>query len=443
MQTSYLRKTLKTLVAGAAAALIATGTAGAAEKKINADRDGAGRSEKYKAVPSGYGQNMINGWVAAHRKAKGSSYKYVFVPTEQAGDAEEANILRVAAAKAWNHLSWKSDLDLLEDASNGAGLVFALNTKKIWGDQAERNWGYVANCTPKGNIQISPAPRGDCARFGPDDAVAIPRFVFNATNGGPYANVHQTPPFFDSFAQKYRMSSIKAVSTHKEAIVCGPRITAYRMVDYQGKQLLYSYTSDEFDGRDNGSIRYRQAPTDRDQRGTGALNAGPGDGNTAIASEWWIQLPNGFMYYSIHGEGSQERGKAEFPFAIDPANWKQNAVLANGRSCITCHANGIQAATSDKEYAGKNGWTSNDDLQKLYKGSRDQFQASMRKLVDALSDGDVKLNDRMVNGTIEPIAKAIRIVEGPYQGGNYTCDSFCNGKFSARRRNMCDTIPQK
>jgi hypothetical protein len=443
MQTNLPRKTIRTLLAGAAVALAVSGAADAADKKINADRDGPGKADEYKAVPSGYGANMVNKWVAAHKKAKGSGYKYVYVPTENASDKETANVLRVAAAKAWNHLSWKSELDLLEDVSEGSGLVFALDAKKIWGADAERNWGYVANCTPKGNISISPAPRGDCQRFGTDEAVAIPRFVFNATNGGPYANVHKTPPFFQNFAQKYRMSPIKAVSTHKEAIVCGPRITAYRTVEFQGKQLLYSYSSDEFDGRDNGQIRYRNAPTERDQRQTGALNAGPGDGQTAIASEWWIQLPNGFMYYSIHGEGAQERGKAEFPFAIDPANWKQQATLATGRSCITCHATGIQAAKSDKEYAGKNGWTSNAELDKLYKGSRGQFQGAMRKLVDALSDGDAKLNDRMVNGTIEPIAKAIRLIEGPYRGGNYACDSFCNGKFSARRRNMCDTIPEK
>lgn len=421
-------------------------------KKINADRDeasanfgaGSGRATDY-TKPASYTTTEINDWVKAHQAAKGPGYKYVFVPTESASDPELANVLRVAAAKAWNHLSWLSEIDLPEDVSKGAGLVFALNAAKVWGQDAETNWRFIANCSPKANIQISPAPRGECENFDPNAPVAIPRFVFNATNGGPYANIHKTPQNFNSFRNKFKMGPIEAVSTHKEAIVCGPRITAYRHVEFQGQKLLYSYTSDEFDGRDEGEIRYRQAPTDRDQRGTGALNAGPNDGSTAIASEWWIQLPNGFMYWGIHGEGSQERGKAEFPFAIDPANWTQNATLATGRSCITCHAAGTQSAQSDTQFAGKNGWTSNERLfSDIYNPSRRKFQTAMRALVDNLSDGSDELNERMVLGTVEPVAKAIAEIEGKYPGRrNGTCNAFCNGKFSERRANMCETIPTR
>lgn len=403
---------------------------------------GPGRGTSYKPVPSGYGPDMARQWATAHQTSKGQGYKYVVVPAALASNAESANILRVAAAKAWNHLSWQVELDIPEDVSEGHGLVFALNAQKVWGAEAETNWGYIANCTAKQNIDISPAPRGDCATFN-DAIVEIPRFVFNATNGGPYANIHKTPPYYSSFEQKYRLGPIQAISTHKEAIVCGPRITAYRSVTVNGVPLIYSFSSDEFDGRDGGSINYQNAPTDQDQRSTGALNAAPGDGNTAIASEWWMQLPNGFIFYGIHGEGSQERGKAEFPFAVDPANWKQGNDLAVGRSCITCHAAGIQSAPSDAEYAGRNGWTSNEQLSTLYNDVRGKFQTSMRKLVDGLSDGDATLNERLVSGTIEPISKAILVVEGPFQGDNYACESFCNGKFGSRRANFCATMPAR
>jgi hypothetical protein len=437
----------------AGSSLTMSSPAAAQPDKINADRDarlgnpgfGAGRTGAYKAAPAGYDDAMAKQMADAHRTAKGAGYKYIYLPAKAAANPELANELRVAAAKAWNHLSWKSDLDIPEDVSDGAGLVFAISPQKIWDADATKNWGFLANCTPKRNIAISPAPRGDCKSFGVDDPVSIPRFVYNATNGGPYANIHKTPPFFDSFERKYKLGKIEAVATHHEAIVCGPRISAYRYIDYNGQKLLYSFTSDEFDGRDNGDIRYKNAPTDRDQRETGALNAGPGDGGTAVASEWWIQLPNGFLYYSIHGEGSQERGRAEFPFAIDPANWKQDAILATGRSCITCHANGIQSAPSDADKAGLNGWTSNEDLNILYADSRGKFQKSMRAIVDAMSDGDGSLNERMVNGTVEPVSKAIAEIEGPYPGrnSNYSCESFCGGKFGARRRNLCDSLPVK
>lgn len=418
-----------------------------ADEKINGDRDNkapaSGRAGKWKPAPAGYGPDMVQKWASAHA-AQNPGYRYVFIPPAQAGNAEMANILRVAAGKAWNHLSWKNEIDVPVDISEGSGLAFGLNATGVWGGDADKNWNYVANCTPKGNIDVSPAPRGACQAFSAAQPVEIPRFVFNATNGGPYANVHKTPPSYQSFKQKFKLNPINYTSTHKEAIVCGPRITAYRPVTVNGQTLVYSFTSDEFDGRDNGNINYTTAPTDQDQRSTGALNAGPGDGNTAVASEWWMQLPNGFIYYGIHGEGSQERGKAEFPFAIDPANWAQKADLATGRSCITCHANGIQAAPSDATFAGNNGWSSNDQLQVMYGEVRGKFQAGMRKLVEGVSDGDESLNTRLVEGSIEPISKAIMLIEGPYRGNNGYCTSFCNGKYGpSRGNNLCETIPAR
>lgn len=422
----------------------ATGTAASDQPGTTTAGGTAGKHAPYKPVPQGYSRANVDTWVAAHKAKNPTGFRYVYVPAELVSDPEKVNILRVAAGKAWNHLSWQQAIDVPEDISDGAGLAFALNAAKVWGAQADTNWGFIANCTPKANIDISPAPVGACESFPADQPVNIPRFVFNATNGGPYANVHQTPPNFDSFTRTFDMGPIKYVSTHKEAIVCGPRITAYRQINLKNPpmQLWYSFTSDEFDGRDNGNINYTNAPTDADQRSTGALNAAPGDGNTAIATEWWIQLPNGFMYWGIHGEGSQERGKAEFPFAIDPANWRQGNDLATGRSCITCHIAGIQSAKSDDAFAGKNGWTSNPELDTFYTSVREKFQAGMKTLVAGLSDGSDDLNSRLVNGTIEPVAKAIREIEGGYTGGN-DCSFFCNGKYGPQRQNLCETLPTK
>ena len=422
-----------------------------AEEKINGDRDSkpggggttGGRPSAWKPPPSGYSAQTVQQWASAHAAAN-PGFRYVFVPPNVAGNKELANVLRVAAGKAWNHLSWANEIDVPIDISEGHGLAFAINASKVWGQAAEQNWSYVANCTAKQNIEISPAPRGECQAFSAAQPVEIPRFVFNATNGGPYANVHRTPSSFDSFTNRYNMSPLRFVSTHKDAIVCGPRITGYREAIVNGNRLIYSFTSDEFDGRDNGTITYQNAPTDQDMRSTGSFNAGPNDGDTAVASEWWLQLPNGFIYYGIHGEGSQERGKAEYPFAVDPANWAQDADLATGRSCITCHANGIQSAVSDPEYAGRNGWTSNDQLQVLYGEVRGKFQKGMRALIDGLSDGEEAFNLRMIEGTIEPVSRAIMLIEGPYRGDNGTCSSFCNGKYgSSRGKPLCETIPAR
>jgi hypothetical protein len=431
---------------------------------INAGRGDRKNREAYKPVPAGYSPTQVQTWVSAH-SAQNPGFKYVFLTPAAAANRETANTLRVAVAKAWNHLSWKPEISIPVDISEGTGLVFALNLQEIWGTGGTANWNFLAACSAKRNIQISPAPRGDCQAFNADQPVAAERFVFNAVHGGPYANIHKTPPSFSSFRQKYSLGPIVALSTQKDAIVCGPRITAFRLAfegipqnqipKYsnvqeaiklleEGKGYLYSYSSDEFDGRDNGDINYTNAPTERDQRNTGALRAAPGDNGTAIASEWWMQLPNGFMYWGIHGEGSQERGKGEFPFAIDPANWKQGAALAVARSCITCHIKGNQAALSDPGFEGKNGWTSNTDLTILNLWIIKRFAQPLEKITLAMSDDEGPLNEKFTSGTIEPIKQAIMLVEGPYTGrGLGTCNSFCNGKFGSRRKNMCETLPAR
>jgi hypothetical protein len=433
---------------------------------INSGRSENSAREAYKDVPADYTPAKIEEWVAKHKAAAGNGFKYVFIPNDVAKDKESANKVRVAVGKAWNHLSWLPKLSLPVEVSDGTGLVFALNAQEVWGAEADRNWGFVAACSRKANIQVSPAPVGDCAQFNAAQPVAAPRFVYNAVNGGPYANIHKTPANYSAFTRKYSQGKIFAVTTQKDAIVCGPRITAYRVVGLpgaprpvyntqaealklveEGKGLIYSYSSDEFYGRDNESIQaaYRQtAPTDRNQRSTGALKAGPNDDSTAIASEWWIQMPNGFMYWSIHGEGSQERGKAEFPFAVDPANWKQNAVLATGRSCITCHIKGTQSVLTDPEFEGKGGWAGNADMALLNSFSVKRFTDSMDVLTKNLSDDTGKLNEQLASGSIEPIKHAIMLIEGPYRGNrNGGCTSFCNGKFGSRRKNMCESLPAR
>jgi hypothetical protein len=408
---------------------------------INAGRDAATKSGRpaYKPVPAGYSAAMVQQFVSAHQ-TRNPGHRYVFLSPQIAADKDKANIIRVAIGKAWNHLSWLAEIDVPQDISDGAGLVFALNAQKIWGTRADQNWGYIANCTPKAGIDISPANTRGCQSFAADQPAEAARFVFNAVNGGPYASIHQTPGSYSSFKRKFRMGPIIATSTHKEAIVCGPRITAYRYVQLNGVQLLYSFSSDEFNGRDNGNINYTNAPTERNERGTGAFTSSPGGNSVAIATEWWMQLPNGFMYWGIHGEGSQERGRAEFPFAIDPANWRQGWELQTGRSCISCHVAGIQSAPSDPEFAGRNGWTPNDQLNQLYAQSREKFQRAMQQLVAGLSDGDDAFNQQLVSGTIEPVARAIREIEGPYPGGR-SCEFFCNGKYGRSRQNLCEKLP--
>ena len=169
-------------------------------KQINADRDaananvgaGSGRANGYKAPPAGYGDAQVSQWVKAHQAAKGQGFKYVFIPAESAANRDEVNVLRIAAGKAWNHLSWLPDIDLPEDVSEGAGLVFALNAHRSFGAPTPTRTGRSSPTARRSATSESrPAPRGDCETFDANAAVDIPRFVFNATNGGPYAEHSQ------------------------------------------------------------------------------------------------------------------------------------------------------------------------------------------------------------------------------------------------------------
>ena len=68
----------------------------------------------------------------------------------------------------------------------------------------------------------------------------------------------------------------------------------------------------------------------------------------------------------------------------------------------------------------------------------------MRTLVTSLSDGSDDLNNQMIQGTIEPIAKALAQIEGSYPGSNPYCNFFCNGKYGpSRGNNLCATMPTK
>ena len=61
---------------------------------------------------------------------------------------------------AWNGVVGATALVVGLTIGSLALAAFALNANAVWGADAEKNWGYVSNCTPKGNIDISPAPRG-------------------------------------------------------------------------------------------------------------------------------------------------------------------------------------------------------------------------------------------------------------------------------------------
>lgn len=190
----------------------------------------------------------------------------------------------------------------------------------------------------------------------------------------------------------------------------------------------YWTTADDFDGQRGDPVPYlaRHQFTRPNFRSNGQLSRPDLKTNT-VASEAWTEMKNGFIAYYIWGNSAQRRGRAEL-FVEDPDNIKiqyNYAYLETGRSCITCHAQGVQAAPSDVATAVENGtfrggnldvikrhWTSNDKLRDVYGETRVKFHASMKKLVEGLSDGDASVNKALVNGAgQEPTLLLLKIID--------------------------------
>ena len=184
------------VVGSAGAASAAVGAAGAA--------GAPGKHAAYSPPPAGYSITTVQQFVAA-AQATHSGYHYVYVPPENVADPVMLNELRIAMGKTWNHLNWNVALDIPEDISSGAGLVFAMNAPKIWGAQSETNWGYGAACTARPDVSVSPAQAPDCQTYAQTDPIPIPNFVYNFTNGGPYMNIQQTPPDFGTFQNSFAL----------------------------------------------------------------------------------------------------------------------------------------------------------------------------------------------------------------------------------------------
>jgi hypothetical protein len=376
--------------------------------KINSDRDDPNRIKGVDCiVDPTITQASIASWVTADKAKRGaaSNFKYTHVPLDMLKNKDDANIARVAVFKALNHTAMDmKEIHVGEDVSEGHCAVYAFDTAALWGGRAASNWTAVTSA--QGRQPFSPAPRQSLEAFDGNNSVAMDRLSYNVVQGNIYNELINTPRNEGGIRSRYNIQdTVLAWGAMKEAIVYGPRVFWLRQ---SATERLYWATGDRFDGQPNTEIPYSGNDTPRFKNGAGGSQV---DAWGTHASEAWIEMDNGFIAYFVWGNATQERSKAEQSFVIDPGN-PVTQDLITGRSCITCHLNGSQSAPSD--LAGQGVWATNAQLGEFYNKTTVKFQAAMKTIVEAVSDGDDDYNNKITMGILgeEPIDAMVRRVEG-------------------------------
>ncbi|MDA9951165.1 hypothetical protein N9D31_01195 [Oligoflexaceae bacterium] len=404
-------------------------------------------SSPYKPLDLDYTAEQIEKWVDDYKKNVSADEqtftRYVYIPKGLVKNKNSSNAARVALFKALNSTAFYGD-DIVtgKDASDGYGLVFAVDTRSFWGQANSADGPSIWNCIARplsesgqqllseGVISVDAM---SVRNFDADRPVSAAQLVYNLLHPNIYNEVIDTPSNQSGLLRMLGISnvdydSVLAWTAQKQAIVNGPRVS--KMIRTQDGRNYWA-TQDYFSNYEGEAIPYAvgnlipqigsndgwiDLPSIRNDREIG--------GSEFRASEAWVELKNGLISYYIWGNAHQERGRAEKSFVSDPQN-QQNGYLVTGRSCITCHVSGVQRAPSEMnrlirnneiadEYmdAAKNFWTSDDVIDRYYDENADRFSAAMKKIVDAVSDADTSLNDDWVNGAgEEPIKFIIDYVE--------------------------------
>jgi hypothetical protein len=394
-------------------------------------------------------QSDVDRWVLEHKDKGGGqgSYGYLNIPLNMYHDKEQKNLARIGIFKALNHTSPLSDIYNGEDISDGKGIVFAIDTAKIWGSRGRENWQLIAQPLEerssqngglldfifnsfnnrfndvKSKTDIISVDNMQLKNVDPNQSIEGARFVYNITFPNVYNQLIGTPGGATSLARKEGVGQeLVALSAQKNAIVNGPRVSAFWQTN-DGR--YYITTADYFANFEGSDIPYLEGnPVPNVRRNSKIVDL---PGGTSTVSEAYIQGKNSCPQYFIWGAGTQERGRAETVFVVDPQNhYDRGQYLVTGRSCISCHINGAQAAPSDMpdhiesgrvaagyKDAATRAWTSNDKLNDIYrKISGDFREKCMGPIVRGVSDAGSEFNAKTINGAgKEPVLFMIRQIE--------------------------------
>jgi hypothetical protein len=406
------------------------------DSDVNSGTSGA---VEYKTFAGTYDEAQFLTWKRSFEKEmtteEKSFHKYIYIDEELLKDSAKANKARVGLFKALNHVAVKqNEVKLGKDISDGHGAMWVIDIREFFGpgdERATKKWKIISNADGRAVSGMISAPQlGRLKSFKYSNLEAASRVTYNVMAPTVYVQLLDTPAYERNLQTElgFKARTCEAMTAQEEAIVDGSRVSCMRTTK-DGRK--YWTTSDDFYGRNGNRVPY-----DRDGgrvtpnfRGNGQLSR-PDAGT--IVSESWVEMENGFNAYYIWGNADQRRGRAEL-FVEDPDNVRASFnfhYLETGRSCVTCHAQGVQAAPShmaklirEGKFTGttlteaKKWWTSDEDLKKLYEGTRVRFLAAMSRIVGAVSDGDQSENNKLLNGVgLEPVLSLVQIVDRTRRG---------------------------
>jgi len=405
-------------------------------------------ANSFVVAKDGVAMANVTDWVAKDKAKRGADskyFRYAYIPFSMLKDQTSANAARVALFKALNSTAvYESGNYVGDDVSDGQGAVYAIDVRKLWGQANPDDGVAVYNCVANpldkdGNVALRTGiisiERMSLANFPADQPVNAARLVYNLLFPNVYDVLIDTPQFQSDLLRDLGIDQIDydkilAWVGIKDSIVFGPRVAKMvRTVDGRN----YWASQDYFDGAEHTEMPYAHdvspVPVLEGDDGWVTLPGRNNDGSysydqgAAEASEAWVEMRNGFLAYYIWGNAHQERGRAEQSFVIDPDN-QVNGYLLTGRSCITCHKSGPQAApnqmrqlvdagtvTQDVEKA-KEIWTPQTTLDQYYDETKSHFSAAMTQIVNQVSDDDPAQNASWIHGQgDEPIKFLVTYVE--------------------------------
>jgi hypothetical protein len=356
---------------------------------------------------------QINEWITKAGAGSASTI-YVYIPPGLSGEAKrgEANIARVGFLKALFHTSFLPEIGGFSDVSAGTCAVYSVDLQAVWGAEWQTKWDVVKKQGGMQDTSFDPARQRFVDMSGTETSdlgrkvISAQRLAYNLTFPTNYVHTANIP----NSNRDLELGQTYAIGGLLNGIPCGPRYLQLRALKMNGKDYHYFLSSDPGSpGDPNGQIA--SSPP-------GSISPNGGDiprtpGRNIGASEAYHMLPNGFIRYFIWRNPGDRGTKALQSGAIDPANPHNNFTLVTGRSCISCHNNGVRGGALDTHTMG-NGYSDKATWEKHFTDARNQFFGAMEKIVKAVSSGSPDFNERLVQGrTREPVAYLIAMIEGP------------------------------
>jgi hypothetical protein len=385
-------------------------------------------------------QTQIDEWIDQHRDNLSStdrSYtRYVYITDEIYQNGNHKNLARVCVSKTINSVATKN-LDIInpEDASQGYGIVFAIDLRDYFPDNPENKWAIIA---------------GSRSRI----SLPVDAFTYNVHDFRRYGDItdHPQNDTNDNMVTLGIQGKDPAIRMAMEnAITFGARYVeaySYLAMDRNGNgherrywrsgDPVYATDTDTEDGYNRFKAQCfakrdeeRPMPTQNsiaaqeltwdDNGGTIPSLRGDGlpnhpdvcAGGSATGSEAWRSLPNGLMQFYLWGNGNQRINLAASTLIKDPLQreLKERQELGVGQ-CAFCHVGGVMRRPSDMAIAKENGlltnrgvadfWSDQSEIDQFYESDQELFRNAILSIAESMSD-DANLNSQLVDfKTVEP-----------------------------------------